>query len=133
MPTMEPSLLLRRALLADAGTCAATGLLLVAGATTLAGPLGLPVGLLRGAGLVLLPFVGLVWAVGSRMRPARPAVWAVVAVNAAWVMGSLLLPLSGWVRPTALGQGFILAQALAVAALAGLQWLGMRRSAPVAA
>lgn len=133
MHTMEPSLLLRRALLADAATCAATGLLLACAAAMLSGPLGLPASLLRGAGLFLLPFAVLVWAVGSRVRPPHAAVWTVIAINAAWVMGSLLLPVPGWVRPTALGHAFIVAQALAVAALAGVQWLGVRRSAPAAA
>ncbi len=60
MSTMEPSPLLRRALLADAGTCAATGMLLVIAAAPLSGLLGLPVGLLQGAGLFLLPFAVLV-------------------------------------------------------------------------
>lgn len=133
MTTMEPSLLLRRALLADAVTSAATGLLLLTAATTLATPLGLPVLLLQCAGLFLLPFAAAVAVVGTREQPPRAVVWAVIAVNLVWVVDSLLLPLSDWVRPTAPGQAFILAQALAVAALAGLQWLSLRRSAPAVA
>jgi hypothetical protein len=131
--TMQSAPLLRNALLADAAITAATGLLLVLGASTFAGPLGLPGGLLRGAGLFLLPFAVAVWAIGSQMRPPRAALWTVIGFNAVWAVDSLLLPLSGWVRPTGLGHAFILAQALAVAALAGLQWQGLRRSAWAAA
>jgi hypothetical protein len=57
----------------------------------------------------------------------------VVAVNAVWAADSLLLLLSGWVAPTALGVAFVLAQAAAVAVLAVLQALGQQRLAEPAA
>lgn len=133
MHAMEFSPLLRRALLADAVTSAAMGLLLSAAAGPLAGPLGLPVGLLRGAGLILLPFAAAVALIGTRVWPSRAAVWTVIAANLLWTLDSLLLPLSGWIRPTGLGQAFILAQAVAVAALAGAQWMGLRQSTPAMA
>jgi hypothetical protein len=130
MSWTRPSLFLRRALLADAAASGATGLLMAAGADAFSGPLGLPVVLLREAGLVLLPYAALLAWLGLRESLPRAAVWAVIVCNALWAAESLLLLASGWVAPTALGVAFVVAQALAVAGLAGLQWQGLRRSAP---
>ena len=55
--------------------------------------------------------------------------FAVVALNAVYAVDSILLLFTGWVELTTLGFVFVLAQALAVAALAELQWLGLRRAA----
>ena len=54
MPYQSNSFL-RTVLLADAIASGATGLLMIAGAGLLEGLLGLPVALLREAGLVLIP------------------------------------------------------------------------------
>lgn len=133
MSTFRPSTLLRQALLADAAVSGATGLLLALGAGPLADLLALPEGLLRHAGLVLLPFAAAVGWLGTRERPSGAAVRAVVVVNALWVVESLALLVGGWVAPNALGHAFVVAQALAVAALAGAQQVGLQRSAPTVA
>jgi hypothetical protein len=125
---LRPAPLLRLALLGDAVASGATGLLTLAGGAALAGPLGLPAGLLQGAGLVLLPYSALVGWLSRRAGLPGSAVWAVIAVNLAWAADSLLLLASGWVAPTGLGMAFVAAQALAVAGFAALQWLGLRRS-----
>jgi hypothetical protein len=122
-------LFLRRALLADAAASGAMGLLLAAAAEPLAGPLGLPAALLRGAGLPLLPFAAFVAWLGTRPRVPRAGAWAVVALNVVWVVDSLGLLATDWVRPAGLGQAFVVAQALAVLALAGLERVGLRRAA----
>lgn len=126
--TSSPALL--RALLGiDAASSLAMALLLGLGAGALAPRLGLPAALLQAAGLALLPFVGLlVWLV-RRSAPPRSAVWAVVAINLVWVLESLLIGAGLWFAPTALGQGFVLAQAGAVAVLAALQASALRRGA----
>jgi len=92
---------LRYALLADAIASGATGLLLIAGADLLTGLLGLPVTLMRDAGLLLVPYVALVAFVGTRETISRPAVQAIIALNVLWVAGSIGLLVSGWVAPTA--------------------------------
>ncbi|MGE0726318.1 MAG: hypothetical protein AB7O45_18235, partial [Alphaproteobacteria bacterium] len=94
--------------------------------------LGLPAALLRGAGIVLLPFAALVAWLGTRREVARGAVWAVVVVNALWAIDSIVLLLTGWVAPTGLGIAFVVFQAVVVAGFAELQWMGLRRSAAVA-
>ncbi|WP_437729078.1 hypothetical protein [Sorangium sp. So ce861] len=119
---------LRRALLADAIVSGATGLLMVAAAAPLAGLTGLPEALFRWAGASLLPFAGLVAWLGTREKPARGAVVAVVVTNALWVVDSVLLLALGWFEPTALGYAFVAAQALAVALFAEAQAIGLRRA-----
>ena len=123
---------LRYALLADAVASGATGLLMIAGADLLTGLLGLPVALMREAGLLLVPYVALVAFVGTRETISRPAVQAIIALNALWAAGSALLLVSGWVAPTALGYAFVIAQAAAVALFAELQVIGLRRTAAAA-
>ncbi len=119
---------LRRALLADALISGATGLLMLIGANVLASILGLPEALLRYAGLVLLPYGALVAYVATREQLRRWAVWAVIIANAIWAVDSIILLLSGWLTPNALGYAFIIFQALVVAAFAEIQYIGMRRS-----
>jgi hypothetical protein len=119
---------LRQGLLADAVITGATGLVMFFGAGVLARLLELPEALLRYAGLALLPFVAYVAYVATREHVHRPAVWAVILLNALWVAASIVLLLSGWVAPNALGVVFVVVQALAVAVFADIQYLGVRRS-----
>lgn len=53
-------------------------------------------------------------------RPAiaRAAVSVIVALNAAWALGSLVLAAGAWATPSALGTARIVAQGLVVAAFA---------------
>jgi len=127
----QSSTFLRRALLLDAVASGATGLLLIAGADLVDGLLGLPAALLRGAGLVLVPYVAFVIWAGTRDAISRPAVWTIITANVLWAAASALLPVSGWVAPTALGYAFVVGQAVVVALLGKLQYVGLRR--PLAA
>lgn len=127
MSNDQSSTFLRRALLLDAAASGATALLIIAAAGLLEGSLGLPAALLRGAGLVLVPYVAFVIHTGTRQTIARPAVWAIVVANALWAIASALLLVSGMVAPTALGYAFVIGQALVVALLGELQYMGLRR------
>ena len=133
MERIVPSDFLRRVLLADALSSSVMGLLLALLAGPLARWFGLPAGLLREVGIVLLVFAAFVAALGLRRASPRLLVWLVIAGNALWALDSVLLLVSGWVAPTALGGAFVVAQALVVAALAELEYTGLRRSAPLAA
>jgi hypothetical protein len=128
-----PSPLLRKALLSDALLSGLTGLALAFAAGPLSAPLGLAVGLLRWSGIILIPFAALVARLGTRVRIQRPLVFAVVACNALWALDSVLLLVTGWVEPTILGEVFVLGQAVVVAVLAELEFLGLRRSTLVEA
>ncbi|MEA2876349.1 MAG: hypothetical protein QOF14_1545 [Hyphomicrobiales bacterium] len=129
----QPNSFLRIVLLADAIASGATGLLMIAGAGLLDGLLGLPVALMREAGLVLIPYVAFVAWIGTREAISRSAVQAIIVLNVLWVSGSIALLVSGWVAPTMLGTAFVIAQAAVVAVLAELQFVGLRRSAAAAA
>lgn len=128
MNTFAPSLFLRRALLLDAVATAATGLLLAAGSSLLERYTQLPAALCLYAGLGLLPFAAFVAWLGTRPRVAGAAVWAVIVINALWVIESFMLVAGNSVAPNALGQTFVVAQALAVAVFAELEYFGLRRS-----
>ena len=123
---------LRFALLADAVASGATGLMMIAGADLLTGLLGLPVALMREAGLLLVPYVALVAYVGTRANIPHGAVKVVIALNVLWVIGSVGLLISGLVAPTALGTAFVIFQAIVVGVFAELQVLGLRREAATA-
>ena len=109
----------------DGAFCLAGGVALVAGAGVLGPAMGLPVGLLRGAGLVLLPWGAFVAWCASRMVPPRPAVLAVVVLNLIWAVDSVVLLATGWVAPNGLGVGFVLGQAAMGGGIAVLQWLAL--------
>lgn len=127
MTHLDMSPLLRRALQADALASGAMGLLLTLAAGPLEELLGLPRALLLGAGIGLLPFALALGWLANRQTLRRGWVWAVLAINAVWVVDSLSLLALGWVEPTLLGKVFVIGQAVAVAVLAELEFFGLRR------
>ncbi|MCG7392384.1 hypothetical protein MHY87_05640 [Microvirga sp. ACRRW] len=133
MTTIHPSPLLRQALLADATTSGAFGLLMLLAAGPLSHLLGLPEMLLRGAGAVLLPYAALLAWLGLREQMHKGFAWAMILGNILWVIDSLLLLVSGWVSPTTAGYAFVIMQALVVLMYAEFQIIGLRRSSVAAA
>jgi hypothetical protein len=128
--TLQPAKLLSFALLADAATSGLSGILLTSSAAALGPLLGLPVDLLRYAGLLFLPWAALLAYAGTRPRLPKTLVWFIIAFNAIWAIESAMAIALGWLQPNALGVVFVLAQAAAVGVLAELQFIGLRRSAP---
>jgi hypothetical protein len=125
--TLNP--FLRQVLIVDAVVSGAAGLLMAVGAPLLSPLLGLPANLLFWAGVALLPFVALLIAVARRGEASRLLLIDIIAINALWVAASFGLLVSGAVAPTLLGYAFVIAQALTVALLAELQFIGFRRTA----
>lgn len=125
---IHPSLLLRRALLADAIFSGTSAVVLTLGAGALASLLNLPDALLRETGLFLILYAALVGWLGTRQSMPKALVAIVIAGNAAWTIASIALLFSGAVTPNLLGEAFVAAQAIAVGALAELQYIGLRRS-----
>jgi hypothetical protein len=123
-----PSLLLRRALQADAIFSGTGAVLLTLGAGEFAPPLNLPEALLREAGLFLIAYAAFVGWLATRTAFPKILVVAVVAGNAAWTISSIALIFSGAVTPNLLGEIALAAQAIVVGMLAELQFLGLRRS-----
>ena len=125
---MKPTLFLSRVLLLDGVTCAVFGLLLLVDGPVVAEMGALPLGLLRGAGAMLLPCAALLLWMSRRASLPIALVWAVIALNIGWVVDSVALLELGWIKPNGLGMAFVLAQAAAVAAVAVLEYAGLRRS-----
>jgi len=133
MTSIRASSLLRRVLVVDAVTSGAMGVAMIAFAELFASLLQLPVELVSEAGIVLLPFAAFVGFVASRPEPTRIAVWIIIALNAVWVVDSIMLLFSGWVTPNGLGYAVVIAQAAAVLVLADLEYMGLKRSTALAA
>jgi len=125
--TMTP--FLRNIFAADAAVSGAAAILMVVGAPYLSPLLGLPSGLLFWAGIVLVPFVALLISILRRQSVPRLILIDIIGINALWVVASFGLLFSGLVTPNVLGIAFVAAQALTVALLAELQFVGMRRAA----
>ncbi|GIH98327.1 hypothetical protein [Planobispora takensis] len=121
--------LLRLALRLDAVASGANGLLYVAAAALYGEMFGLPAAFLYPAGAFLLAFAAALLVLSSRPVISKAAAGGVIAVNAAWVVASVETLVAGWFPLTGLGTAMVIAQAVAVAAFAGLQFAGLRRSA----
>ncbi len=127
MTSLREMSFLRLALLIDAVASGMTAVLLVAGADVLRDWLGLPVALMREAGLILVAYVAFVVIVAARMQTSAGAVWAIIVCNAVWVLASVAILETGMVTPTTAGMVFVIGQALAVFALGALQLVALRR------
>ncbi|MBX3493077.1 MAG: hypothetical protein KF899_08960 [Parvibaculum sp.] len=117
----------RQAVLADAAASGAMAALFVAASGLVAQLTGLPAGFLFWVGIAFLPWVAALVLIGRAEPPAAGAVEAVIAGNALWVVASIAVLVLGVFDLNALGVAFVIAQAAAVAILAELQFLGVRR------
>jgi hypothetical protein len=105
--------------------------MLMIGAGSLEQVLGLPVTLMRYTGVSLVPFAIFLAFLATRQLASRYAVWSVILLNVLWTIDSFLILLTGWVTPTQFGYVFVVAQALGVGMLAGLEYVALRKSAAV--
>ena len=126
---IQPSMLLRRAIQADALVTGAVALLQKFGAGMLAPLLSLPESLLRETGLFLIAYTALVGWLGTRPSMPKALVAIVIAGNAAWALGSIALMFSGWVNPNLLGYAFIAVHAISTGVFAELQYIGCAEAA----
>lgn len=128
---IQPSVFLRRALLADAIVSGAVAALMALGADALQGPLGLPASLSMLVGLGFVPYVAyLVW-LATRPAVPRAAVWVPIVLNVAWAIECGVFLASGSLSPTVLGQAFVVVQIVAVLVFAGLQHVGLKRACAI--
>ena len=125
---INPSVFLRRAILADASFSGVAALLLTFGAGTLATLLNLPEELLRESGLFLIAYTALVGWLGMREAMPKALVVIVIAGNAAWTIASISLLFSSAVTPNLLGEAFVAMQAIVTGVFAELQYIGLRKS-----
>jgi hypothetical protein len=136
MNSVPVSLFLRRVLLFDAATCLITGTVMLTASGTVERLLAIPAPVSRVLAVVLLVFgAAVAWVATRRELPGSTvwAVWAIVAMNALWAVESVLALAFGWLEPNSPGRAFIIAQAVVVAVIAELQFIGLRRAKAVAA
>ncbi|MEM1453378.1 MAG: hypothetical protein AAF957_16765 [Planctomycetota bacterium] len=123
-------LLLRRALKGNAVFSFLCGTALLAGGGGLAPLFGIPALALRVVGLTLLPFAVGLWRNASRTTVARGEAWTAVALDLAWVAGSIaLVVFELWPLESA-GTWAVIGLADVVAFWALLQTFGLLRSRP---
>lgn len=118
----------RLALLADGGVTLLNGLGYVALGQTLSSWLGPSPAVLRELGVFLGLYAVGVLALARQAAPALGLVRLVIAVNVAWVLGSVVAMELPLVELTGLGLGWGVLQAVVVAGFAALQTLGLRRA-----
>jgi hypothetical protein len=128
---IQPTVLLRRVLWADAVVSAAVGALMALGANALQGLLGLPASLLTVAGVALFPYAAYVAWLATRGAVPRAAVWAAIVVNVVWAIDCALLLLGSTLRPTGLGEAFVALQIVTVLVFAELEFIGLKRACAI--
>ncbi|MGH8794873.1 MAG: hypothetical protein ACRDXX_19810 [Stackebrandtia sp.] len=121
--------LLRLALRLDAVATGALGLGLAVGGGLVDSLLGIPAAALHGVGAFFVVYAIALGALSTRRTINRNAARAVVAVNAVWVLDSVVVLGAGLWSFTAIGTAAFVAVAAAVAGFAAVQFLGLRRMA----
>lgn len=116
----------RTAMRVDAVACALLAVVAGVAAVAWSDELGVPAALLWVVGLVLVPWVGFLLLVATRLPRSRPLVAVVAAANLAWVVGSAAALAAGRPEPTA-GRVAVAGLALVVLAIAGWQLGALRR------
>jgi hypothetical protein len=127
MPSSSSQPALRRSIAFDAVVSGTCGILFVVAPRMGGELLGLSPTLLVGVGVFFLAWAGALWWISRRRTIAARVARIVVFLNITWVVDSLIVLATGWIDPTELGVFFIVAQAVAVAAIALWQWSGVRR------
>ncbi|MGW7482299.1 hypothetical protein ACWGH8_27335 [Nonomuraea muscovyensis] len=126
--TSDRTKFLRLALAADAVVTGVNGLAYLAGADLLSDLLGPGAGLLRGIGAFLLVYGLGVGFLASRAAISAAGTRTVIALNAAWAVGSVAAVVTGAAGFTVAGAVWAILQALVVAVFAELQVMGLRRT-----
>jgi hypothetical protein len=127
-PIVRPNLL-RYALRADALFSAATGIISLAAAQPLATLIGIePPLVFYGLGIVLLLYAAFLFLKTRHEQIDRRFAIVIIALNAIWVLDSVVVLVTGWLPLTSAGMWIIAILALVVATLAELQFFGLRRT-----
>ncbi|MBC9713418.1 hypothetical protein H9Y04_12640 [Streptomyces sp. TRM66268-LWL] len=126
--TREPRAALRLFLGLDAVVTGANGLAYAVASGPLGRLLGVDDGLLLALGLGLLAYAAGVGVLAARKEPPVLPVRAVVEINLAWAVMSVVA-LVVWFSPSTAGTVWIPMQALTVAGFAALQYTALRAMA----
>jgi hypothetical protein len=133
MKSVTPSPLLKLGITIDAVASAASAVLQLAALGLLTEWLVLPRALLLETGVFMIGYAALlVWMARSARVPVLLTRFIVLG-NLAWALACVGILVGGVVSPSPLGVFYVGTQAVAVAAFALMQAIGLKASAPVAA
>jgi len=134
MTTIESKLevnnssMLHTAIRGNALFCAASGLALTFGSGWLASLTGIqPPLALTITGIILLGYALTLWRLASQERIPDGATWFVISADVAWVVGSILVLVFGWLPLTLAGKWSVAIIADLVGLFAVWQYLGYRK------
>ena len=130
---IQPSVFLRRELLADALGTTATAAAMLLVTADLQAWLGLPAGLLTATGLALFPYVAYLLWLATRAAAPSAAVWLPIGLNIMWAADCALAMFFGGASPTPLGEAVLGMQVLASLVLAELEFIGLRKLCAIVA
>ncbi|MER6101945.1 hypothetical protein ABT115_06265 [Streptomyces sp. NPDC001832] len=119
--------LLRFALLTDVLLTGANGIGYLALATVLDSFLGVPLSVQYPVGVFLTGYALWVLVVSRQENINRGSVAVIITLNMAWAVTSVATVAMGALNATGIGNGWIVFQGLTVAAMGGLQYMGLRR------
>lgn len=125
MNATTSSNLLKYALLTDATASFFSAILMTAAAGPMANLFNLPEPLLFYGGLAFFPFVAFVAWISTRPEIPRGAAWAVVVLNAIYVVECIVAVEAGFLKANTMGNIFVVGQALVVAGFAVAEWRGL--------
>ena len=126
--TAVRSATLRTVIALDAAACGLAGAALAIDAALVAPLAGMAPQVLQPLGVFLVVYAAGLAVLASRPSLPRAVVWTLVAFNVAWAVESLLAPVLGWARPTALGLTLLIVQAIGALVVADLQFLALRKA-----
>lgn len=118
---MDNATSIRRILRLDALTCLAMGALLILAGGNITALTGLPLVLVRGAGIALVPIALFMAATAIWWATNGLPVWLIILGNACWVAASLYV-VTSVASITGFGVVFVLAQAVVVSAITVAEW-----------
>ncbi|MFF1644525.1 hypothetical protein [Streptomyces sp. NPDC058240] len=125
--TARSDRLLRTALVADVILTGANGIGYLVLATVLDSFLGVPRSVQYPVGVFLTVYALWVLTVSRQENIGRGAVTAVITLNVAWAVASVVAVVVDALTATGAGNGWIVFQGLVVAAMGALQYAGLRR------
>ncbi|WP_405148811.1 hypothetical protein OG589_12425 [Sphaerisporangium sp. NBC_01403] len=126
--TTDHTRFLRIALTLDAAVTGVNGLVYLAATAPVSDLLGPGAGPLRGIGAFLLLYGAAVGVLARRKAISAGAVKAVITLNFAWALGSVIAVVTGSAGFTTLGAVWAVLQAIVVGIFAELQIMGLRKA-----
>jgi hypothetical protein len=131
MNVFQPSILLRRVLLANALGNGLLGAAAILFTQLLADLLGLSSTAVMAAGIYLVLYAGMTGWLASRETLTSLIIWALMGFNAVWAFESIVLLVFDFVSPNGLGTLVVCAEAWLALLFVELQHVGLCRSKPL--